>query len=469
MSSQENCIVIRNKEILDFFNNNQHINVENIMLIMISILKEIGTDITKIINNTSIGEILNIVKDMNQQINHQFQTINNSISLKLVENNNLFIDNLKAHISNASHDNSDKVMSSLNKITDTFIDKINLTIPRTQEETHRKIQDTLVSFQKNVLDDIRTFIYSNHGERDLKEFITTLEHKISISQQPIISLISSNHEMIASSVNNMQSRNEKTICELSDFLSKYKNNSQFKGFVSEVMLEEVLNQTYPTAEIVNTTNITGAGDILMRREGKQDIIWENKCYNNNVPSDEIKKFIKDVTENKCHGILISQKSGIALKPNWFIEVHHDKALLYIHKADYCPEKIKLAVDIIDSLSEKLQIISSVENINGVSIKKELLDQINEQYKSFILKKENLIQTLKETNKKLLACAEELTLPELKLFLDERYASAQNQLFICEICNMSYPNKRSLAAHKKSHPNFKKISSQNQNNIIDVSL
>lgn len=460
MDSEENCIVIRNKEVYNFYKTNPHINADNINLIFISILKEIGTDVNKMINSTSIGEILHIVKDMN----HQLQTFNTSLSLKLVETNNMFIDNLKAHISNASHDNADKIMSSLNKVTETFVDKINLTLPRTQEDTHRKIQDSLNTFQKSVLDDLRSFIYSSHGERDLKEFISTLETKITLSQQPILSIINTNYEMLSSSFNNIQTKNEKTLNELDDFLNKYKNNAYFKGYVSEVMMEELLNQVFPSSEIVNTTGQTGAGDLLMKRVNKPDIIWENKCYNTKVPADEVKKFIKDVTENKCHGILISQKSGIVLKPNWFVEVHNDKVLLYIHNAEYCPEKIKLAVDIIDALSEKLELISNAENIHGISIKKELLDSFNENYKDFVARKEKLIQTVKETSKKLLTGLDELNLPDIKSFLDERYASVQNQLFICPVCNAGYPTKRSLAAHKKSHPNLK----LNENQIIDIS-
>ncbi len=33
---------------------------------------------------------------------------------------------------------------------------------------------------------------------------------------------------------------------------------------------------------------------------------------------------------------------------------------------------------------------------------------------------------------------------------KKYASIQNQQFVCEICNLPFQNKRSLAAHKKAH-------------------
>jgi hypothetical protein len=65
-------------------------------------------------------------------------------------------------------------------------------------------------------------------------------------------------------------------------------------------------------------------------------------------------------------------------------------------------------------------------------------------------KEQLTLTLKEMNRKLLIQVEELKLPDLSMFLNDKYASMQNQQFCCEICNLPFQNKRSLASHKKIH-------------------
>ena len=54
------------------------------------------------------------------------------------------------------------------------------------------------------------------------------------------------------------------------------------------------------------------------------------------------------------------------------------------------------------------------------------------------------------NKKLLTQVEDMKLPDLSLYLNDKYASIQNQQFCCELCNLPFQNKRSLAAHKKIH-------------------
>ena len=38
--------------------------------------------------------------------------------------------------------------------------------------------------------------------------------------------------------------------------------------------------------------------------------------------------------------MMSQLSGIASKPNGFIEINEDKILIYLHYVDYSQEKLK---------------------------------------------------------------------------------------------------------------------------------
>ena len=148
--------------------------------------------------------------------------------------------------------------------------------------------------------------------------------------------------------------------------------------------------------------------------------------------------------------MMSQYSGIVSKPNGFIEINDGKVIIYLHYVDYSAEKIKMAIDVIDILSERLEEISNVEEMDGYVIKKEVLDKINVQFQIFLNQKEVVITTVKEMNKKLLAQIDDMKMPDLSLFLNEKYASIQNQQFACEVCNLPFQNKRSLAAHKKCH-------------------
>lgn len=453
MNNVRNVISLSNKRIVDYYNANTNINIESMNLILLDFMEQLGNDMTKILSNTVFGEILKNVTDIKQQV----ISLNDNFSIKLQEHNKSFLETTKLVIGVASSENTDKITQLLNRNTDSFIERLNSTIPKSQEETNKKLQDSLSVFQRTINDDIKVFLSTNNSESSLKDFISSLDAKISTMQQPIYTFISSNQEQLNVKLNTLRddtmsnkSANDKVMSELNDFLSKYKTSSQFKGQCSENMLGNILTKMYPTGDVINTTALKASGDFLLKRNGKQTILLENKNYEANVNLDEIKKFLRDVNEQKTHGIMISQYSGIVSKPNGFIEINDGKVIIYLHNVDYSQDKIKMAIDVIDILSERLEEISNVEEIDGYVIKKDVLDKINEQFQLFINQKELVLTTLRESNKKLLTQVEDMKLPDLSLYLNDKYASIQNQQFSCEICNLPFQNKRSLAAHKKVH-------------------
>jgi hypothetical protein len=420
-------------------------------------MEQLGNDMTKVLSNSVFGEILSNVKEIKQQVH----SLNDQMALKLQEHNKSFIETTKLIISSSSSENTDKIAQLLNRNTDSFIERINISIPKTQDETNKKIQDNLLAFQKTMNEDIKSYLSTNNSETSLKEFIGSLDAKITTMQQPIYTFISSNQEQLNSKLSSLRddsisnkSANDKVMSDLNEFLAKYKTSSQFKGQCSENMLGNVLNKMYPSAEVLNTTALKASGDFLLKRTDKQTILIENKNYETNVNIDEIKKFLRDVNEQKMHGIMMSQYSGIVSKPNGFIEINDCKVLIYLHHVDYSADKIKMAIDVIDILSERLEEISNVEDIDGYIIKKEVLDKINNQFQLFLNQKEVVLTTIKEMNKKLTTQIEDMKIPDLSLFLNEKYASIQNQQFACEVCNLPFQNKRSLASHKKCHKGVK---------------
>jgi hypothetical protein len=461
---------INNKRIYDFYNANPNISIETINLIVLDLIEEINTDMSKVFNNTKLGEILENVKDMKKQVN----LFNDNLSTKIQDHNKTFVETFKLIINNASNESNEKVVNMLSKNTEQFIERINFVLPKTQEETNIKIQESLFSFQKSINEDIRTFLHTSHSDSNLKDFISTIESKIQLMQQPIYNIISTNQEQLNNKLSSIREENsvskqtyDKVFGDLNDFLNKYKNSSQFKGQISENTLNKILIDLYPTGEVINTTGSTGCGDFMLKRNNnKPTILFENKNYLQNINIEESKKYIKDVVENKCSGVMISQNSGIVGKPDFFIEIHDGNVLIYLHNVNYSKEKIKTAVDIIDNLSERLSSISQKEGETGVAIKKETLDRINEQFQLFKTQKEMLINTSKDIQKRLITQIEDMNMPDLKIFLDDKYASIQNQQFICNICNQPFLNKKALASHKKAHSNKgKKGNSDDETEIV----
>lgn len=448
------AIQINNKRVYEFYTKNANINIETMNLLLLDFINQIGTDMTKVMSNTLFGEILSNVKEIKQQVN----SLTDSFSVKIHEHNKDFIDTIKLVISMSTSENTDKIIHLLNKNTDSFVDKINICIPKTQEDHSNTIQAKLQSFQLSIKTEIKDYISSSNSDATLKEFISSLDSKIVALQQPIYTFLSSNQEQITSRIDRLKdettfnkTKNDGLMSELGDFLSKYKTSSQFKGQCSEHMLETILNQMYPTAEVINTTSLKASGDFILKRsDNKQDIMIENKNYEANVNIDEIKKFIRDVNEVKTHAIMMSQFSGIVSKPNGFIEINDGNVLIYLHNVDYSQDKIKMAIDIIDNLSIKLDEISNLEENNGYSISKESLERINDEYQKFQTQKEALVVTIKDMNKKMLSQVDDFKLPNLSLYLNDKFASVQNQQHICDFCNIPFQTKRSLASHKKLH-------------------
>ena len=261
-----------------------------------------------------------------------------------------------------------------------------------------------------------------------------------------------------------QSNQNKVIEELGEFLNKYRTNSNYKGKSSENNLELVLNKIYPTAEVINSSSsLKLSGDFILKREGKQQILIENKNYDLAVQKEGVEKFLRDIRAQKCNGIFMSQHSGIQYKPNFFIEIEDNCVLIYLHNVEYSEEKIKTAIDIIDKLSDKLSEIS-LDDSDGIVIEKDVMDKINTEFQVFMSHKENMIFNLKEMQKTFLSQFEDLNMPNLSIFLNSRYASIQNQKWTCDICNESFTKKASLASHKKKHKTDKTLTPKNMEEI-----
>ena len=454
---QPPTLTLTNKRVYDFYTANPHISFESMNLVLLDLIEQLHNDISKVSAATATAEILACVREIHNGVS----TLGDTLALKLHDTNKSFIETTKMVIGMASSENADKITQLLNRNTDTFIERINTSIPKMNDESNRRIQQMLGDVHHSLQNDMRTLLDSTRNKDEFHDrgILEALETKLMKQQQPLFSYISANQDQIISHITGIketavigQAASDKLFSELGEFLGKYRSSSQFKGQCSENMLETVLNKIYPTADIANTTAAKASGDFIMKREDRPTIMIENKNYERNVNLDEVKKFLRDVTDLQCSGIMMSQFSGIASKPNGFIEVHDSNVLIYLHNVDYSPEKIKMAVDVIDNLTSKLETIAAHEEQTGIVIRKDVLDRINEQFQFFMAQKEALLCVMRESHKKIISQIDELRLPDLSAFLNDKYASIQNQQFVCDICNLSFTNRRSLASHRKLHKN-----------------
>ncbi len=126
--------------------------------------------------------------------------------------------------------------------------------------------------------------------------------------------------------------------------------SSNKGKYGEQNLCSILNTMFPSAEVQDTTGTKASGDFLLRRIDKPQILFENKEYKANIDKEEVSKFIRDIDTQNTNGIFLSQYSGITFKQNYQIDLHKGNILIYVQHCEYSPERIRIAIDIIDYLS-----------------------------------------------------------------------------------------------------------------------
>jgi hypothetical protein len=279
----------------------------------------------------------------------------------------------------------------------------------------------------------------------------------------INTIVSSSEKRLDTTINQMKTSTEKHILDIKDISSSnqstqvmLQNNvgellkklevSSCKGKMSENVLFNILQSLYSTAQIDIVGDQKETGDIMLTRKNKPTILIENKNWGRNVIQDEVKKFIRDVEIQGCCGLFLSQNYGIANKENFEININDGNILLYVHEVRNDPEKIRIAIDMIDNFKYKLDEIV-INNGNSYTIDKEVLDEINKEYQFFVSQKLLQIKTVKDFGQKMIKQIEENDFPSLEKFLSTRYAFSSSK-YVCEFCDFVGKNQSAMSAHKR---------------------
>lgn len=472
-------IIVKNKRLVSFYSENPSINFEAVNLLFLDLIEKLTLDMNSTMTSTINSQILSSVNELKQDnksihsnIKLLSSELNNSINSKFQDSKREYIEETKNIIFNHFSQNNDFISNLLIQNTSQLVDKttllLNDIIPKSNETQYRQLESSMTVFQKSIEEDTKKLLNAVDKEDSLDKFYNVFETKSNnLLLQPLYSFINATEERInknVSSINdsNSISSHEKIFTDLSDFLGKYRNSS-YKGQFGENQLETVLNQLYPTGEILNTTGTPASCDFRVNRQNLPTILFETKNYDRNVTIDEVKKFIRDIDQQKCHGIFLSQHSGITSKQNYQIDIKGSNILVYVHNVDYCPNTIKIAADIIDSLSDKL---SEIEDSNEIiSIPQEVLDDINKEYATFIERKSKIIEYSKEFIKKLSTDVDDIKFPSLSKYLSMKCGSILNdETITCDICHQFKANSnKALAAHKRACK--RKHSQINNSNIV----
>lgn len=471
----EYTLAVTNKKIFEFYNNNPNVDFESVNLFLIDFMESIFNNMTNDLNSNINSQLLSFMKDnqmkienmtnslttVKQHITNLTNDITNNMVLQMNNMKKEYINDLSQIINTNSLSSNEKISSLIDKSNSILVDKtmliLNDIIPKNQDTLQKQIKENLKELHTSITNDTYKLTENVNNKDAQTDFLINIENKLSTVihniQQPLYSTLSASEERLSNSINNIKdttiasvNTQDKLFKELEGFLGKYKSSTH-KGKFGEEQLSSLLNSLYTNAEITNTTGIKAAGDFLIKRVDKPDIMVETKNYTDNIPKEEISKFIRDIEMLNISGIFISQHSGIAFKQNFQIDINNGNVLVYIQHCDYDPEKIRLAVDIIDNLSSKLKDINTHdENIN---ISKDIIDSINDDYRLFILNKESLHTVLRDFTKKMNTQIDDLAMPNLDRYLEPKYAYVKDRVFKCDLCNEFIgKNKQALSSHKR---------------------
>jgi hypothetical protein len=486
------AMTVNNKEIWEFFHENPTVDFESAILVLIDIfdmtMKNAETTMNNKMNTrilSSITEQMSQLKDLRTDIGNLKQDLSkfnteilSSLFLKFSDIKKEYVEEMKTILTFNGVNSLEKITSMVDKNNLALVDKTKLLlseiVPRTNDAYYRQIQENIQQFQKNIIDETARLLAGSQNENSVQDFLGNFELKFTSMaqsvQSPIYNFITASEERINKNLTqikdhtiNRDTAHEKLFNELDDFLNKNKyKNSTVRGKTGENQLEDILNQMFPSAMVKNTSGTPASGDfILQERElGKKNILFENKNYTSNVNSEEVLKFQRDVREQRCNGIMLSQTSGIVTKKQFQVEIIDSLIVVYVLNCEYDPDKIKIAVDIIDTLSHCLRsYIERGELGENNTISTELMQQINEEYSKFSVQKlafiENLKLMTKEMTKKLTEQIEDMKMPTLNNFLSAKFgnynvsaATDGDPSLTCKYCKKAWATRASLASHMK---------------------
>jgi len=463
-------ITINDKSVIEFYKENPHINIVSINKVFISILKQLSTNLASSLDNATTSQILSIVSDMNSNITNlkgELYKMNTEIIKKFYETKKEYIDDIKVVLSNSDLNNHEKIVSLFDKSNDSLLTKTTLllkeVLPKSQDKNYLQIENCIKSFFTTIIEDTNKILKQTDNKESNNHIIENIESKFNLMvtniQQPLINAIQTSEERTQRNMQQvseniaLQKQAQETLTgELNGFLNKYKTNSSIKGAVSENEMYFLLQKVLPSDDIKHCFSETASCDFkIIRYDDKRPtILVENKDYTASVNKDEVKKFERDLKTQNCHGIFVSQNSPITHKHNYQIDIINNIIHVYVHNANYNPDKIRIAIDIIDNLADRVSLNNDSENQSEMfSLSLKEIEDIREQYCIFANKKLEIVEMIKVITKQLSDKMEDIQLPYIKKF-DIGTREITTVGITCPMCNKFVAkSKASLGAHQKS--------------------
>jgi hypothetical protein len=471
MSKKKSDILsTQNLKIIKFFNEHAQLDFEDTIISFIEIMEKLSDSMNNSINNSLITDIIQNLKSMNSKIDsidnnvnrYQIESVSN-LSIKLNDFKKEYIEDLRLILTSNV---ADKIEPLIKEQLSILFDKTVSILPQHNNEIKMSIQQSMEQISNYLIHDSQKLMQTSITEQSLNKFISEVETKISSTFHNTITSTEQRLDLkisdIGDKTNSQLFSTTSLNTSVSELLKKLENSSA-KGKMSENILVNILHTLYPASQIEHVGQTKETGDVIITRKGKPKILIENKDWNKNVVQEEVKKFIHDIETQKCCGVFLSQNYGIANKENYEINIHERNVLVYVHETNNDPEKIKIAIDIIDHIKEQLDELDTDDEVDSIS--KEKLSYINTEFQTFVSSKLSLIKLVKDFNQKVLRQIEDIKIPSLEEYLSTRFATSSSK-YVCEYCHFVAKNAAAKSAHLRGC-NVKKTYLDDNNFTITI--
>lgn len=474
------ALTIKNKKIIEFFTDNK-LDFEDTILKFIDIMNILNDKMKNTMNNSMVKDILDNLKFMNDKMDNVSLSVNKlnentskEFSMKMLELKKDYMEELKMVLTCNVSDKIEPLFKEQNSVLfDRTYTMINTLIPKNEQVIVNSIEKLINDFQKSLLSDTKDLFTKSMDVVTFNKYISEFDKKITetiVSSQTIIdNTLSKTEKRLDDKMDKIReistnNKNDTTSLNVSvnELLRKFENSS-LKGKLSENLILNILEKLYPNAEIESVGKTKETGDIIMVRNNKPKILIENKLWSRSVVQTEVIKFIRDIETQKCCGIFLSQNGGITTKDNYEINIHNGNVLVYVHDVNNDPDKIKLAVDIVDHLKERLDEYQDCTSEQD-NISKEMIEYINIEYQNFVSSKTCLIKLTKEFNQKFLKQIDDIKMPKLEEYLSGKFSVASSK-YKCEYCDYIGRNQQSKSAHLRGCVERKKKENKSQENLV----
>jgi hypothetical protein len=432
-------LILENQRVYDFYQSHPQYDFESMSVLFVELLERLNENLSPSLTPNFANQLMHQMTQLQTELQQQQQQQQLDHYQQMQAFRTQYVEELK-HIVHDNH--TDKLQPLLTQQIEHFQQKLQLWQKGQSADQYRAMQEWLQQDLERI------------GQRTLskdqwQEWVRALDDKLGASESRLQNGLREQQRTL-DTLTKTQGDQDKMHTQVSELLRKMDNSSS-KGKVSETVLGHVIHNLYPMGEVkaVGTTKETG--DILMLREGKPTILFENKNYDRNVGQEEVQKFLRDVDTQKCCGILLAQNYGIANRANYEIHLYQGQVCLYLHSVQYDPEKIKAAVDIIDHLYQHVrQEADTPDKERSVTVEQSFLETLNKEYQHFVQQKLTQTKMVKDHCQKMLAQIDEMKCPQLEqwlgTFFSQSLAASELQ---CKYCGFEAKNPGGLNSHLRA--------------------